>query len=415
MKQTTRVTYIIKNKAFPPIRNSLSRSKKKGRHKKKERNISSQKDMETKNEADEETKHSSPSDNSDQDEEMCLQKKKQLAILNKDKGNEFFKKGNYDSAINCYTTGMQLDPDNPLLPANRAMAFLKKEQFQAAENDCTSCLAVDPTYVKAYLRRGTARSKLKKYSLAREDFSKALELEPENKQAQLELKKLKECPSPISDDQKIESEVLKTQDFWPQFVGNKNIIVSEEMHEDKNHLKASTSKESIVSTTVLNTNDDSEQKQEETKMASTKKANNSSENPLYEIGEIISKLEQSLPPVPSASFQFLTDWTKISKYPDLKYRYLKQFPPEKFPVVFKYSMEAEIFPEILHTLSTSFLDNGDDVFDYLKYLTAVGRFNTMLMFLSNSEKKNLQKLLDVIKSSDRSSSEKDDILNLYKV
>lgn len=43
-------------------------------------------------------------------------------------GNKFFKAGSYDSAINCYTLGMELDPDNALLPANRAMAFLKKEQ-----------------------------------------------------------------------------------------------------------------------------------------------------------------------------------------------------------------------------------------------------------------------------------------------
>lgn len=43
-------------------------------------------------------------------------------------GNNFFKAGNYDSAINSYTTGLLLDPENPLLAANRAMAFLKKEQ-----------------------------------------------------------------------------------------------------------------------------------------------------------------------------------------------------------------------------------------------------------------------------------------------
>lgn len=65
-------------------------------------------------------------------------------------------------------------------------------RFQAAENDCTLCLSIDPTYVKAYLRRGTARKNLNKFSLAKVDFSKVLELEPENKQAQIELKKISE-------------------------------------------------------------------------------------------------------------------------------------------------------------------------------------------------------------------------------
>ena len=44
--------------------------------------------------------------------------------------------------------GMQLDPTNCVLPANRAMALLKKSQYGAAEADCTLALSIDPTYIK---------------------------------------------------------------------------------------------------------------------------------------------------------------------------------------------------------------------------------------------------------------------------
>ena len=47
-------------------------------------------------------------------------------------------------------SGMQLDPSNCVLPANRAMALLKKSQYGAAEADCTLALSIDPTYVEVY-------------------------------------------------------------------------------------------------------------------------------------------------------------------------------------------------------------------------------------------------------------------------
>lgn len=43
-------------------------------------------------------------------------------------GNKYFKEGRYEVAIECYTKGFELDPTNPLLPANRAMALLKLER-----------------------------------------------------------------------------------------------------------------------------------------------------------------------------------------------------------------------------------------------------------------------------------------------
>ena len=52
------------------------------------------------------------------------------------------------SVAQAFVSGMQLDPTNCVLPANRAMALLKKSQYGAAEADCTLALSIDPTYVK---------------------------------------------------------------------------------------------------------------------------------------------------------------------------------------------------------------------------------------------------------------------------
>lgn len=45
------------------------------------------------------------------------------------KGNALFKEGKYEAAINCYTTGIQLDPSNAVLSANRAMCLLKLKRY----------------------------------------------------------------------------------------------------------------------------------------------------------------------------------------------------------------------------------------------------------------------------------------------
>lgn len=44
-------------------------------------------------------------------------------------GNELFKIGKYEEAIKCYACGIEADPWNAILYANRAMALLKLKRF----------------------------------------------------------------------------------------------------------------------------------------------------------------------------------------------------------------------------------------------------------------------------------------------
>lgn len=57
-----------------------------------------------------------------------------------DKGDSFYIKGNFRSAINAYTDALQKDSTLLLCFANRAACFLQLKQFKACIEDCTAAL-----------------------------------------------------------------------------------------------------------------------------------------------------------------------------------------------------------------------------------------------------------------------------------
>ncbi|KAF4802561.1 RNA polymerase II-associated protein 3 [Turdus rufiventris] len=113
--------------------------------------------------------HDSVSPESDSEEDG-IRVDAEKALAEKEKGNNYFKQGNFDEAIKCYTRGMHSDPYNPVLPTNRASAFYRMKKFSVAESDCNLALALDKNYIKAYARRGAARFALKNLKGAKEDF-----------------------------------------------------------------------------------------------------------------------------------------------------------------------------------------------------------------------------------------------------
>uniref|UniRef100_A0A8C9SZI7 RNA polymerase II-associated protein 3 n=1 Tax=Scleropages formosus TaxID=113540 RepID=A0A8C9SZI7_SCLFO len=126
-------------------------------------------------------KECSPPDSNDSDsEDSGIPVDRDRALAEKEKGNHLFKEGKYDDAIECYTTGMNADPYNPVLPTNRA----------TSESDCNLAIALDRNYTKAYARRGAARFALKKFESALEDYEMVLKLDPDNCEAQNEVKNI---------------------------------------------------------------------------------------------------------------------------------------------------------------------------------------------------------------------------------
>ncbi|NXA33699.1 RPAP3 protein, partial [Eudromia elegans] len=137
----------------------------------------------------EDSTHESLSPESDSEEDG-IRIDAEKALAEKEKGNKYFKQGNFDEAIKCYTRGMHSDPYNPILPTNRASAFYRMKKYSVAESDCNLALALDKNYTKAYARRGAARFALKNFQGAKEDYEKVLELDADNYDAKNELKKI---------------------------------------------------------------------------------------------------------------------------------------------------------------------------------------------------------------------------------
>ncbi|NWV23901.1 RPAP3 protein, partial [Origma solitaria] len=142
----------------------------------------------------EDSTHDSVSPESDSEEDG-IRIDTEKALAEKEKGNNYFKQGNFDEAIKCYTRGMHSDPYNPVLPTNRASAFYRMKKFSVAESDCNLALALDKNYIKAYARRGAARFALKNLQGAKEDYEKVLELDANNLEAKNELKKINQALS----------------------------------------------------------------------------------------------------------------------------------------------------------------------------------------------------------------------------
>jgi len=141
--------------------------------------------------------------------------KETRALGFKERGNNFFKKGKNDLAINMYTKAIELCPTVAVFYNNRAMAYVKAKQWSLAEQDCTAAISLDSKLVKAYFRRGISfqNQALGMLSLdyldkAEKDFNKVLKLAPGNKPAENEIKKI----SMIRPKMKVQIQKMRNRD-----------------------------------------------------------------------------------------------------------------------------------------------------------------------------------------------------------
>uniref|UniRef100_G1PJ91 Tetratricopeptide repeat protein 12 n=2 Tax=Myotis lucifugus TaxID=59463 RepID=G1PJ91_MYOLU len=102
-----------------------------------------------------------------------------LADALKGKGNEAFVRGDYETAILCYSEGLEKLKDMKVLYTNRAQAYMKLGDYQKALVDCDWALKCDEKCTKAYFHMGKAHLALKNYSVSRECFQKILEINPQ--------------------------------------------------------------------------------------------------------------------------------------------------------------------------------------------------------------------------------------------
>ncbi|XP_078595298.1 RNA polymerase II-associated protein 3-like isoform X1 [Branchiostoma floridae x Branchiostoma japonicum] len=391
-----------------------------------------------------EQKESSSEYESESDSEKALEQQRQMqqALMEKDRGNAFFKEGKYEEAMSCYTTGMDADPKNAVLPANRAMALLKLNRYEDAVRDCTLAIDLDPTYTKAYHRRATARMELNKLEDAKRDFEKVLSLEPSNKQAQAELRKIKKTLQPATtnkSEEVVEFKKTKPQPKDPPHVVrpiNKAIhlrskkplrrLVIEEIggEEDRNtfqpsaHLQQTelpsfpseeTAQRSVENSEKPNTGGDEKNVREKLiqevdasqnvdvpQVNVNRPSNVERKKPASPRGQqpVVTSAPPAVPGTPATALQMQADWRRLHGYPELLYQYFKQIPPSMYVKLFQQALEPDILNGIMALLRDFYLPNKDDVYSVLSSLSEVKRFNMAIMFMSARDK---QVIVEVFK------------------
>ncbi|XP_066581939.1 sperm-associated antigen 1-like [Prorops nasuta] len=118
-----------------------------------------------------------------------------LAEQERAKGNEAFRAGDYEEALQLYSSCIMMD-SNIAAYNNRAMTYIKLERYKDAIADCNAVIQLEYDNVKAILRRALAMEHLEKPNQALADYETVLKLEPTNKIAIAAVKKLrKPCES----------------------------------------------------------------------------------------------------------------------------------------------------------------------------------------------------------------------------
>ncbi|XP_078032514.1 spag1 axonemal dynein assembly factor [Augochlora pura] len=157
-----------------------------------------------------------------------------MAEQERGKGNEAFKAGDYEEALQHYNTSIKIDP-TPTTYNNRAITFIKLGRYERALKDCNFVLDADCRNIKALLRRAVTLEHLKKSSEALADYEAVLKLEPTNPTAITGVKKLrKPCESrkvrmaivEQSETEREEPQVAKTEtnnNYSNQFESKLNI------------------------------------------------------------------------------------------------------------------------------------------------------------------------------------------------
>jgi heat shock protein 1/8 len=102
------------------------------------------------------------------------------------KGNTAFSAGQFQEAVDFFTQGLKLEPEETSLLSNRSAAYIRlggkdPSMLDLAVADARECIRLKPEWGKAYTRCGAALSAQKKFEEAVKVFAQGIGHDPSNK------------------------------------------------------------------------------------------------------------------------------------------------------------------------------------------------------------------------------------------
>jgi tetratricopeptide (TPR) repeat protein len=95
-------------------------------------------------------------------------------------GKAAFDSGEYNRAINDYTEGIRLNPNDAEAYAYRGTAYSYLGDSDSAIDDFTQAIRLQPGYTFAYVYRSTLYRSKNNFKQARADINRALQFDPNN-------------------------------------------------------------------------------------------------------------------------------------------------------------------------------------------------------------------------------------------
>jgi stress-induced-phosphoprotein 1 len=111
-----------------------------------------------------------------------------MAELCKDRGNNAFKDGRYEEAIDQFTQAINMDPTNHIYYSNRSAAYASMKMWDEALDDAKKCIDIQPTWAKGWSRKGAALHGRGNFDMAIVSYNQGLKIEPNNEALKAGLK-----------------------------------------------------------------------------------------------------------------------------------------------------------------------------------------------------------------------------------
>ena len=105
----------------------------------------------------------------------------ELAEMERNEGNELFKKGDFANAVKKYTEAIKRDENDPRAYSNRSACYAKLSAFNESYKDAETCIKLDPNFIKAYIRKASIEFLKREYEKCIETCNLALTMDKEGK------------------------------------------------------------------------------------------------------------------------------------------------------------------------------------------------------------------------------------------